>query len=144
MHSQDIDTLARTLYGEARGEFTRTDGGLSSLIAVANVVMNRVKRKTWFGESVPQVCLKPYQFSCWNASDPNRPLMLQADPNEDPVFGTCLLVAQKVIEGQWPDLTKDSDHYYAVWMDRAPKWALGHRPTVKIGQHIFFRLNPKK
>jgi N-acetylmuramoyl-L-alanine amidase len=144
MHSQDIETLARTLYGEARGEFTRTDGGMAALNAVANVVMNRVKRQTWFGQSISQVCLKPYQFSCWNASDPNRPLMLQADPNEDPVFGICLLVAQKVMEGQWPDLTKNSDHYYAVWMDRAPKWAVGHKPTVKIGQHVFYCLNPNK
>ena len=40
----DIHILARTIYGEARGEYYRLDGGLSSLIAIGNVVKNRLKQ----------------------------------------------------------------------------------------------------
>lgn len=40
--------------------------------AVANVIMNRVNRGGWYGASIKDVVLKPYQFSCWNATDPNR------------------------------------------------------------------------
>lgn len=136
------EILARTLYGEARGEYMRLDGGLSALIGVANVIMNRANRKSWFGKNVSEVCLKPYQFSCWNQTDPNRSVLLQVSKQTDPLFETCLEVANGVLNGVWPDLTKDSDHYYAVWMDRAPTWSLGKKPRVKLGQHLFFRLNP--
>ena len=140
---QEIDTLARTIYGEARGEYTRRDGGLSALIAVANVVMNRVQRNTWYGKTIQDVCLKPYQFSCWNTNDPNRIVIQMADVNKDKVFQTCVDVATKVAGGEWPDLTMASDHYYAVWMPVAPSWALNQRPTVKIGCHVFFNLNKR-
>lgn len=136
------EVLARTLYGEARGEYARLDGGLSALIGVANVIINRAKRKSWFGKSVSEVCLKPYQFSCWNQADPNRPLLLNVSKDSDPLYATCLEVAEGALSGKWPDLTKDSDHYYAVWMQRAPAWSLGAKPRVKLGQHLFFRVNP--
>ena len=41
-----IDIMAKTLYGEARGE------GEEGLIAVGNVIKNRVKKKTWYGKTV--------------------------------------------------------------------------------------------
>ena len=65
----DIDTLARTIYGEARGESRQ------GKIAVACVILNRVKRKKMCGwreingykvATVAATCLKPWQFSCWN------------------------------------------------------------------------------
>src|SRR5688500_4029200 len=62
----DLDTLARTLWGEARGE------GRNGMQAVANVIMNRYKlarsnsgyARQW-GRTVAEVCRKKYQFSCW-------------------------------------------------------------------------------
>ena len=64
----DTDILARTIFGEARGE------GLEGMEAVACVIINRVKAKKWFtgyelinGVKVPnvaQTCLKKAQFSC--------------------------------------------------------------------------------
>lgn len=42
MTHHDIDIFARTLYGEARGEYKHH--GAAALIAVANVIMNRLKR----------------------------------------------------------------------------------------------------
>lgn len=139
----DIDVLARTLYGEARGEFMRPEGGLSALIGVANVVMNRVHRQTWFGKSIREVCLKPYQFSCWNESDPNRALILSVTPEKCAIFQACLQVAQQVAAQTWPDLTKGADHYYALWLPRAPKWTLHSRPVAKIGHHVFYKLEEK-
>ena len=57
----DIDTLARTLFGEARGELY---GGR---VAVANVIINRAASQvTWWGNTVEEVCRKPKQFSCWD------------------------------------------------------------------------------
>lgn len=140
--TKEIDILARTLYGEARGEFGRPDGGLSALIGVANVVMNRLEKKSWFGSTLQEVCLKPYQFSCWNASDPNRVLLLSVTPQKSQIFKTCLEVAERVAEGTWPDLTRGADHYYAIWLARAPSWARGKKPVTKIGHHLFYKIDP--
>ena len=136
----DIDILARTIYGEARGCLRQRDGGLAALIAVANVVMNRVVQQTWYGKSIREVCLKPYQFSCWNENDANRPVILNVAKGRDKVFDVCYEVAENVIAGRWPDLTQGSDHYYAVWIPKSPVWSIGHVPVAKIGVHVFFRL----
>jgi N-acetylmuramoyl-L-alanine amidase len=138
--SKDKDILARTLYGEARGLYHKQDGGLGALISVGNVVMNRVKAQTWFGKSVQDVCLKPYQFSCWNPNDPNRPV-IESVTSSQSVFKICLEVAEHILSGRYPDLTKGSDHYYAQWLQPGPSWAKSQMPRIKISDHLFFRLH---
>ncbi len=41
-----LTCLARTLYGEARGEYHRQDGGILAFYAVAHVILNRLKEPT--------------------------------------------------------------------------------------------------
>jgi spore germination cell wall hydrolase CwlJ-like protein len=129
-----VDTLARTLWGEARGEPVR------GIEAVAAVVMNRVARARmrggwWWGDSVLTVCRKPYQFSCWNVTDPNRPKLL-AVTADDPVFAICQRVARRAIAGLLPDPTNGATHYH--WVGINPSWARGHGPSAEIGRHIFY------
>lgn len=138
MKTNDIDILARTLYGEARGEY-RGQVGIASLIAVGNVVMNRLSAGGWYGSTIQEVCQKPWQFSCWNQGDSNLSIITQ-DIIDDPVFSVCREVATKVSNGQWPDLTQGSNHYHASTMPLFPKWAKGVRPKVFIGKHIFYQL----
>jgi spore germination cell wall hydrolase CwlJ-like protein len=133
----EIQILARTVFGEARGEYQKVSGGISALIAIANVVINRVNKKTWYGQTVSEVCLKPSQFSCWNTNDPNFPV-INKDTIEDPIFNICLTVADKVIKGEWPDLLNGCDSYYAASMKDPPYWAQGKKPKRQIGQHLFF------
>jgi spore germination cell wall hydrolase CwlJ-like protein len=137
--TSDIQILARTIYGEARGEYTTQKGGMGSLIAIANVVMNRLKQKTWYGYTIQEVCQKPEQFSCWNKHDPNLGI-LQIEKIIDPIFEICLQVSEKVISGTWPDLIKGSDHYYATNLSIPPYWARGKVPKCQIGRHLFFKL----
>lgn len=139
----DIQVLARTIYGEARGEYNRPNGGIKSLIAVASVVLNRVKQKSWFGKTIKEVCLKPWQFSCWNASDANFS-HLQSEVIQDPVFKICLMVAEKVIKEEWGDVTQGCDHYYATSLKNPPRWAVNSKPKCQIGQHLFFDLRMGK
>ncbi len=136
---QDLDVLARTIYGEARGEYYRKDGGMASLIAVANVVMNRVRQQTWFGKTIAETCQKPWQFSCWNAADPNRLILRQRYIN-DTLFLLCLQVAEGVACKDWPDITKKADHYHSVLIDQPPKWAVNREHKVRMGQHLFYQL----
>lgn len=130
----DIDTLARTLYGEARGE------SLRGIEAVASVVMNRVVRakageSRWWGTSVQEVCRAPFQFSCWNATDPNRRLILNVAPG-DRVFDMCRRIARRAVAGALDDPTKGATHYHAL--NVKPAWAEGRRPCVVIGRHMFY------
>ena len=52
-----FDTIARTIYDEARGE------GLEGMTVVADVILNRSNGTP---ESLKEICLKPFQFSGWN------------------------------------------------------------------------------
>jgi N-acetylmuramoyl-L-alanine amidase len=135
--SDATDILARTIYGEARGEYA--EGGIAPLIAVGNVVMNRVRAKGRYGNSIVEVCRQPFQFSCWNEGDPNRKLLMRPEI-ADPVFIICSEVAARVALGQWPDLTRGSDHYHAVTLPILPSWARNRKPRVRFGNHIFYQL----
>ncbi len=134
----EIDVLARTIWGEARRE------GHVGMEAVANVVLNRVKvaqahgGKYWWGANIIQVCQKPYQFSCWNRSDPNFK-KLNAVTESDLYFVTCKRIAARACIGVLPDHTRGATHYHADYV--APYWAKGETPTITIGRHIFYILN---
>jgi len=131
-----VDTLARTIWGEARGEPQK------GMEAVAAVVLNRVaharkKGGYWWGDTIIGVCQKPYQFSCWNRSDPSyRKLIAVTDRNIH--FATCLRIARRAVAGALPDPTAGATHYHADYI--APYWASGETPTAIIGRHIFYRL----
>lgn len=123
------DTLARTLWGEARGE------GREGMMAVASVILNRAAKPGWWGRSVAEVCLRPWQFSCWLADDPNRAKLEQVG-ERDPQFRLAQQIAEQALSGGLPDYTFGATHYHAV--DIAPTWAQGHTPCVVIGRHAFY------
>ncbi|UVE47624.1 cell wall hydrolase [Pseudomonas chlororaphis] len=133
---KDRDILARTLWGEARGE------GLAGQIAVAWTIRNRVndgRTKSWWGEGYAGVCQAPYQFSCWNKNDPNYQFLSGAKPIQAGQFAQALRAADQVIAGAVPDPTGGATHYYATTMPKVPAWAAKARQTVRIGQHVFFK-----
>lgn len=133
-----IDVLARTLWGEARNE------GTQGMEAVACVVLNRVlvAQKSrgghyWWGDDVVGVCLKPFQFSCWNANDPNRPKLI-AVTDKNIHFATALRIARRAVHGVLADITGGATHYHTK--DILPRWAEGEVPVCTIGHHIFYAL----
>jgi N-acetylmuramoyl-L-alanine amidase len=140
--SEDIDILARTIFGEARGEYNRPDGGIAALIVIANVVMNRVKQGGWFGSTVKEVCLKPWQFSCWNKNDPNLVFLKEINLS-NPIFKVCQQVAKEVSSQRWPDLTEGCDHYFSASLVQSPSWSVGKKPKLRVGRHLFYQLGGK-
>ena len=133
---KDRDVLARTLWGEARGE------SLAGMVAVAWTIRNRVndgKSKSWWGEGYAGVCLKPYQFSCWNKNDPNFPFLSGAKPIPVAEMAKAVMVAIAVMDGAYPDPTGGATHYYATTMPKAPAWAAKAKQTLKLGHHVFFK-----
>lgn len=133
-----LDLLARTLWGEARGE------GRAGMEAVAHVVYNRIAARSWWGRDVAAVCRKPWQFSCWNANDPNRGRLLQLNAGDTDFRIACLAaraVADAEATGQRgaSDPTQGATHYYAPDRVAAPRWALGRAPCARLGRHLFFK-----
>lgn len=129
-----IDILARTLYGEARGET------LAGKEAIAAVVINRVARSKarggyWWGNAITEVCQKPWQFSCWNEGDPNHRKILAVQPGNR-IFDSCLRIARRAEAGLLRDETKGATHYHACNIN--PPWARGKAASVEIGRHLFY------
>lgn len=129
--ADERDVLARTLWGEARGE------GRRGMQAVANVIMRRVQFPRWWGRDVISVCRAPWQFSVWNPDDRNLPLLLAVD-KRDREFRVALEVAEQAIGGQLADITNQADHYHTHAVQ--PLWSRGQTPVATLGNHRFFRL----
>jgi N-acetylmuramoyl-L-alanine amidase len=133
----EIEVVAKTLYGEARGEATQF--GVTALEAIASVIWNRfLKRPSVFGATPKAVCLKPYQFSCWLPTDPNYTLLTQSDI-QDGVYSLCKMVAHTFLNGEGKDVTNGADHYHSRWI-APPVWAHNTQPIVDIGNHRFYKL----
>lgn len=125
---EHIDTLARTLYGEAKAN-DATDA-----TAIACVVMNRVELPNWPND-VESVCLQPYQFSCWNANDPNRTRIFKATRGNH-WFSRCLNIATEAVDGKLADPTTRSTHYHTPAVK--PAWSRKRKPVYKTYGHLFY------
>lgn len=130
------DVLARTLWGEARGE------GTIGMHAVAGVILNRVAiaqkyGSFWWGDNIVQVCQKPYQFSCWNRSDPNFQKLHRVDKS-NLYFATALRLAARGLAGSLEDITLGATHYHARGIK--PYWANTKKPCTILGNHVYYSL----
>jgi len=143
----EMDILARTIYGEARGE--SADGK----IAVGCVIVNRAKlgakyreqkdkRHPLFGNGTLQdAAQRPWQFSCWNSNDPNRDKLMAVQAG-DVHFDRCRAAAERAVTGY--DITDGATHYHTLQRPNGvkqwpPAWAVGARKTKEIGQHVFYK-----
>ena len=125
---KDIDVLARTIYGEARGE--SRDGQ----IAVGWVILNRYHTGRWFaGETIAEVCQKPLQFSCWNKNDPNCKKITTAT---EAVLRPYWELAERLVNDEFADITNGATHYHTK--NCRPAWSKGKLPCAIIGNHVFY------
>ena len=139
----EIEVLARTIFGEARGE------PVEGQIAVAYCIVHRAQiakeyvsrtlhRHPLYGNgTIRAACQAPLQFSCWNDGDPTKARML-AVTLADPAYRCAHDIAEKVIKGEAEDGLPGTTHYFNPDVVAAPKWAAG-LPYTTIGHHRFFR-----
>lgn len=133
LHDQDI--MARTMWGEARGE------GVDGLTAVACVVINRMAvaikcNGYWWGSSIADICLKPFQFSTWNHNDPNYEKVIKVD-DQDLIFRNCQALSKQFLESGVVDITHGATHYKTSAV--SPGWAHTSDVTTVIGHQTFYR-----
>lgn len=129
------DWLARTIWGEARGD------GAAGMRAVAAVIMNRVASRR-YPNTVQGVVLQPWQFSMWIAGEPNG-AAARAVTDADRNFRTALGIAEDALTGRLSDPTDGATLYYApaamVPAGSTPRWDFSKlRYVGQIGGHRFY------
>jgi spore germination cell wall hydrolase CwlJ-like protein len=126
----DLEVMAKTIYGEARGE------PQIGQEAVGFVVLNRVNKRSWWGDDIIGVCKHPWQFSCWNRNDPNSSLLNSMTAGDQRLL-PFLDVARRVLTNQARNPVSDATHYYADYISE-PSWVPGSTFVTQIGRHRFY------
>ena len=138
---EDVLALARTLWGECRGE------PREGQIAVAWVIRNRAENPGWWSrqrdgvpdDTVEAVCLDRNQFSCWWDKQASR---VKTRTREQ--LGELYQLAYDVLDDQIPDPTDGADHYHTILRPEyakswPPAWAKG-RVGQRFGSHLFYKI----
>ncbi|MCP4576593.1 MAG: LysM peptidoglycan-binding domain-containing protein [Deltaproteobacteria bacterium] len=128
-----VEILAKTIYGEARGE------PVEGQHAVGFVVLNRVASDSWYGGTVVEVCLKPWQFSTWNPNTPSRRMLDQMDVS-DKRLAPQVRIAREVLDGTVSNLVAGATHYHADYVH--PAWVSGATRVATVGHHLFYKNVP--
>ena len=130
----DAHWMALTMWGEARGS------GEEGMRAVGHVIDNRRKSGRHGGFATETVS-EAWQFSCWNAGDPNlraiqRVDALPRDSREYATWRAARRIADEILSGRSVDPTDGALFYHADYV--APRWSRGVPPVARIGRHLFF------
>tara|TARA_Y100000310_G_scaffold342721_1_gene447086 strand:- start:1240 stop:1650 length:411 start_codon:yes stop_codon:yes gene_type:complete len=129
LDGSDIGLMATTIWGEARGE------PLIGKVAVAYVILTRAKRGGWYGNTIKEVIMKPYQFSAWNRNDPNFAKMSMTTM-ADNAYRDCMYATLGAVQKHLPNLAEGATHYHTLRM--RPYWIKDMRNIATIGNHIFY------
>ena len=123
--SKETKIIAITILAEARGE------GQGGMYAVGAVIAQRA----FEGKRTPtEVCLKKWQFSCWNGKRLKDLEHLLKVPQADYAINLA-----KNIKLLSRDYVGYANHYHNNKI-KPPYWAKGKKPIKTIGNHIFYKL----
>jgi hypothetical protein len=139
------EILGLTIIGEARGE------PIQGQVAVGCVIRNRLHNKPDKYRSYHDVCLKPKQFSCWNANDPNSSILMELAQKlitgailNDPYYGQPMFVANGIVSWKILDNTLGARNYMTTALfnsEQRPNWArFPKTDPIKIGNHSFLNV----
>ena len=136
----ELNIFALTLWGEVRNE------PIEGIVGVACVVRNRV-RTQYRGTTYREVCLAPWQFSCWKVEGGKanhealmalaRALVSGQEP-KDHAFLECAYVADGIISDTLRDRVGKARHYHTATMKPWPEWAIDKTPAFQVASHLFY------
>ena len=129
----DVEALALTIWGEARGE------PIEGLIGVAMVMRNRLATHYRGAKTYVDVCTAHAQFSAWTEEATQMQSEMAEFPHPDPVLRLCIQVAQATMAGTLADNTHAANHYYADTTP-TPSWAKGGTILAHLGHHLFLNV----
>ena len=135
--------LADNMYFEARNQ------GTAGIIAVSNVVLNRVASGMYPNTVCEVVRQGPHRES-WRKDGTFHPVRHKCqfswycDGKSDRIydletFDNILMLAEAIVLGQIQvlDITEGATHYHADYVE--PAWAKTKTKTIEIEDHIFYR-----
>lgn len=123
----------------ATADMEASDQGPTGIRAVMHTFFNRLQFAPKYGVTLTDICLRAYQYSCWNTTDPNRHRLATTDDG-DAVLNDCLAAYDEVAAGAG-DPTLGATHYIAEGIT-PPTWVDQATATVKIGTHTFYKNVP--
>ena len=123
--TRETKIIAITILAEARGE------GHGGMYAVAAVIAQRAFERK---RTPTEICLKPYQFSCWNGKKLKDLEHLLKVPQAK--YAIALAKNIKLLSR---DFVGYANHYHNNKI-KTPYWAKGKKPVKTIGNHIFYKL----
>jgi hypothetical protein len=137
--------MGLTIYGEARGESEE------GKIAVGSVILERVDHREWDGDTIQEVCLMPYQFSCYLPADPNYPaLKLIAQDWETKYLRSadlqdCYHIACDMLAGLISRTKEIAENHATQYLTTAlrktkacPEWVKKMKRVLTVGHHEFY------
>ena len=135
----DKQLMALTIYGEARGE------GREGMIAVGSVILERVDHRGWDGDTIKEVCLMPWQFSCFLPQDPNyidlkiTARNFDARYEKSSALQKCYAVASGLIDGiaRTPEIAAHHATQYCTGAVN-PDWKKKMKLVATVGHHEFY------
>lgn len=141
----DYQLMALTIYGEARGE--KYEGK----VAVGSVILERVDHRDWDGKNIHEVCLMPYQFSCYLPDDPNFPALKLIAADWDNKFmqsaelRECCNVVALLMSGSILKTAAIEESHACQYLTTAlrkskacPAWVKKMKLVATIGNHEFY------
>jgi hypothetical protein len=123
--TRETKIIAITILAEARGE------GQGGMYAVGAVIAQRAFERK---RTPTEVCLKKWQFSCWNGKQLKDLEHLLKVPQ-----GKYAIALAKNIKLLSRDFVGYANHYHNNKI-KLPYWAKGQKPVKTIGNHIFYKL----
>ena len=126
--TQEQRIIAMTILGEARGE------GEAGMYAVGCII---AQRSIAWGKTPTQVCLKKWQFSCWNPNDPNKAKLPSLLNTPQGAYAKRLAVNLKQLQRSY---TNNADHYCTLSSN--PFWS--YKTVTKNGKKIKTPIKPIK
>jgi spore germination cell wall hydrolase CwlJ-like protein len=130
----DLELMSLCCWREARGE------GMLGKRGVCHVIANRVRAGHFGGSNIHVVILKPWQFSSFNAADPNS--------DKWPVEGEaswldCIDAAKSVLENCDEDFTRGALFYFSPPLTVPPVRQWGNvTETIHVGRITFCKPVP--
>lgn len=146
--------LGLTGWAEARSYYTPHFGWrpapMRNMLAVMCTPPNRLKANpARFGGTMKDVCLQPFQYSCWNPGGANHAALLEQVQHvldntvKDGILEGCLFAASNILAEIQADIVNGATHYYSpasmIPPGRIPDWAVGVTPVATIGGQLFFK-----
>lgn len=124
--------VALTIMAEAEGE------SWFGKLMVADVIKNRSLKNC---RSIREICLHPYQFSCWNTGLQKRRLVARLGKlKNSQAWKDCKNLAEMICAPEYKTTTP-ATHYFNP-AKANPKWANSMQLVVVVGNHNFYREKP--